>query len=372
MLMYRHLLQLARKHDLFVITDDNPKVRHLPLPCKGIRLKDKSQNLLRRIARRLGFEVLWILIEARSIKKKTKKILKKYKPDLILTIWHSPFLLSAADLAEKFKVPYVVIIHDDWEQMGNDIIPFRKTFQRKLRSIFRNAKARLCVSEGMKKELINRYGNMPCEILPPIPSKNQKKAEPAWKKSNKLRIGFFGDLGGNLEVLNKVADVLAYCNATLSIFSHGLSVERRNLASRPNVFDKGFLSPTYLRKYFQENIDVVLIPQSFTPAHKGLMKTNFPSKLLEACSFGLPILIVAPHYASAYQWAKTRFSKSCLIEKLDHGLIRKSLLKMKKYKYWRTTQKKVLDANKEIMFLNPDKILEKALDLKPKKMIKAL
>ena len=105
--MYRHLLQLARKHDLFVITDDNPKVRHLPLPCKGIRLKDKSQNLLRRIARRLGFEVLWILIEARSIKKKTKKILKKYKPDLILTIWHSPFLLSAADLAEKFKVPYV-------------------------------------------------------------------------------------------------------------------------------------------------------------------------------------------------------------------------------------------------------------------------
>lgn len=338
MLMYRHLARFSKNHKVFIITDDNPKAKHLVLPSRGIRLPDQSKSILRRIMAKVGFEVFWFFFEAKNIKNKIKNIIK-FKPDLILSVWDGPFLFAASDLSKEFKIPLVLFIHDDWQKMINKNNLFLNKIEKRLKEVFQIAAARLCVSQGLVNVFKQRYGRKKCQILFPIPGKIGADIKKPRRLLKPLRIGFFGELGGNFDVLECLANVLLSTNSTLTFFSHGKSLRRQQLALRDRVADGGELSATNLYIYFVKNIDVIVIPQGFDKESSILRKTCFPSKIPEACRFGLPLLIIGPNYGSAYQWAKKKIPEKCLITELNPDKIASGIKYLKIKNNWVKAQK---------------------------------
>jgi hypothetical protein len=75
--------------------------------------------------------------------------------------------------------------------------------------------------------------------------------------------------------------------------------------SHPAVLDLGVFDPEHLEsELIKAGVNVLAVVQSFDPEEKRI-QFNFPSKLTEYMTFGLPILIVAPEYASAALWVRT-------------------------------------------------------------------
>ena len=329
MLMYRHLTRLGERHKIYVITDDNPKTRLLEMPCEGIRLPDQSQNLLRRFLAKIGLDPLWVLLQAKWIQQKSNEIVQTFKPDIIVSIWHSSYLLAAFNASRQGSIPFAVIVHDDWHEMINRRQWSKGILKKSLKKIFQGACARICISESIAATFHKRYGFAPCEILPPIPS--EKSWHPIIKeKPNLLRIGTFGELMGNLGVLQAVAGVLPETGATLTFFTHGQSEERNGLANRTFVFDGGSLAAEDLVRFLAQNVDLILIPQSFESEHKAIVQQCFPSKIPEACQIGLPILTIGPEYGTAYQWARHAMPQSLVVKSLNPEKIASAISSLKR------------------------------------------
>lgn len=344
--MFRHLHWLERNHEVFVITDDNPKARHLSLPCSGYRLSDTSKNIFRRLFTKSGLEPFWTIIRAKTIYNNVLKTILKNRPDIILSVWHSSFLIAAFEIAKKESIPIAIIIHDDWEEMINTLQWSKPILRQPLTEIFAGASKRICVSKPTVEYFQKKYGKYPCEILPPIPSARSWQPLRTTQKKH-LRIATFGELMGNIEVLKSVSSVLAETGSTLTFFTHGESSERQVLGQRSHVTDGGSLRAEDLVQKLARNFDVILIPQSFDPAHKYLVQSCFPSKIPEACQIGLPILTVGPKFGTAHDWAREAMPASIVLDSPDPKKISKAILTLKKSQAWRAAQAAVFKARKK-------------------------
>jgi len=304
-LMYRHLLRLTKSgHELLVLTRDYEKARNVDLPFKTIRFAERSRNF-QRIANRVGSPQFWVELDARRVRRLAEPYIAQFRPEVIVTVWESAYLLAAADVGKKLGVPVVIVVHDDYEQM----LPAHRKKHRwaagRLRKIYHSVAARICIGPAMAEHLTQTYGRAEVDIIYPIPAEPASPVtQPRRKlKDDPLRIGFFGELGGNYGPIHAVVDVLEAANAEFHYFSHSWGPNRGPLASRPRVFDHGATDPVGLQNFFRANIDVMLIPQGFEPEVRQLRRTCFPSKIPEACQIGLPLLIISPADGSATRWA---------------------------------------------------------------------
>ena len=362
--MYRHLRRLSKKHEVFIVTDDNPKGRRLDLPCDGIRIPDQSRNILRRCLVKCGLDPIWTLLRAKKIQQQIFNIVQKKKPDIILSVWHSPFLLAAFQTAKKKAIPFAVVIHDDWQEMIDRRQWSKPVLSKTLKKIFRGAFKRICVSKSTAVSFQKKYGTYQCEILPPVPSA-QKWQPVRAAQGEHLRIATFGELMGNIEVLRSVSTVLSGTGATLTFFTHGQGPDRQELGGRPHVTDGGSLSAEDLVQHLARYFDVILIPQSFEPEHKYLVQRCFPSKIPEACQIGLPILTIAPEYGTAYSWAREAMPHSLILDSLQSQKISSAILSLKNQQVWRNAQKAVWRAQEkfdpETLHKKMEQLLEDAL-----------
>lgn len=362
MLMFRHLKGLTPEHSIFVIAEDSSKTRHLNILQKNFLTTDTSKNLLRRVLFKLRAERLWFLLRAKEIERKISAKVREIKPDVILTVWHGPHLFSAVSISKKRRIPLVVLVHDDWEKMLPDRGWGRETLYRELRQIYHNAKEVGFISTQLGEEFQRRYGTRSWETILPIPEEQSFDPASSGRPQEPLRIGYFGDLLGNIKVLEKVSEVLERCGARLTFFSHGESPERQALRGRRHVRDAGHADIRDLAEFFTGNIDVTLIAQSFMARHENLVRTCFPSKLPEACQFGLPLCVVAPSYGSATSWAKENLPSFCLCTDLEKNRIAECIQQLKGKKRWAQAQQAVLTGRKDFSPKRIQDQLEKLLD----------
>ena len=264
-----------------------------------------------------------------------------FRPDLVLTVWNSAYLLAASDLAEKLAIPLALVCHDDYEKMLPAHPRKRAWADQRLRFIYQRAKARICVSHGMVEHMAAIFGSSPTDILFPIPAEAPFPGLPARvrRSGEPLRIGFFGEMSGNFDVFNAVADALPKVDAEFHFFSHGVvGSDRRELTRRLRVFDHGVTDPRGLHVFFRDNIDVILIPQGFESADLQLRRTCFPSKLPEACQIGLPLLIVAPPEASAARWGITNLDTAVVLQSLKEADLTSALTRFRDNAFWKRQQ----------------------------------
>lgn len=316
-LMFRHLARM-KEHEVLILTRDYARGRGMPLPHRAVMFPERSRTYS-RIAARVGSPFFWIEREAARLRRLAAKYAREFLPDVVLTVWESPYLLAAAELARSMSTPLVVVFHDDYEQMLPLHSKRRSWALSRLAPIYRGASARICAGPGMVERLELLYGAAATEIVYPIPDEAPPFEPPARRRSPAapVRVGFFGEMGGNHQVLLAVANVLAAANAELHVFSHSTGAERESLAARPGVYDHGSTDPQSLREFFRSEIDLTLVPQGFEPEHLDLRRSCFPSKLPEACQIGLPLLVVGPSEGSSFRWAAENLDEPAFLDSME-------------------------------------------------------
>ncbi len=300
LILYRHFKRMTR-HPILVISGDirelDPPQRHWAV----IRLPRRLRWLMRGATRFL-FEEL----RARQIERETREIIDEFNPDLILTVWTGEYLLAAERIARARKLPLALICHDDLQEMLPQQWHVRTWAHTRLKGIYQRAAVRICVSEGMERAFRHRY-DAPGLVVYPLgsePASHVRKPSKS-RMDSQLQVGFAGSLGGgNVDALIMLSEALLQIGGRLHISSASVGPERSRLAAHTAVIDCGFFPSTEdMRSYFAKETDAMIVPQSFRPGDRTLVETNFPSKLVEAATLGLAVIVLAPRYASATQWA---------------------------------------------------------------------
>lgn len=322
--MNRHLRKL-NGHVLKTVTAKIPQAEGKAIPGDPTFIEPRPRNYL-RVANHLGKKSFWMEREAARIRKLARTIVEDFNPDLILTVMISPFFLAAGDLSAEFGLPLALVCHDDFEHVVDPVSQESAWASRRVGPIYRDAACRLCVGPAMAEHLSRRYGGEIGEVLYPIPSDMATlRPERPQIGLRPLKIGFFGELGGNYEPVHALVDVLPVVGAELHVFGHSRGPQREELSKRASVKDFGFAPRDELLKHFSENIDVVLIPQGFDEVNRLLRETCFPSKLPEATRFGLPLLIISPPHGSAARWGRQHLPNETVVSELSRPLLGKSM-----------------------------------------------
>ena len=300
LVLYNHYLRMSA-HECLVVSGAIPQPDPADRHWRVIRVPRK----LRWLARPALYPVFEEL-RARQVWREISDDVTRFRPDVIVTVWAGEFLLPAAIAAGELARPLVLICHDDFERMLPDRPHVRLWARRRLGEIYRAARTRLCVSPAMADDFDLRYG-APGRVLYPLGGASDtptagdaRTTQPA----QPLRYGYAGRIGGEREPLSALANVLHEHAGELHIATPTKGAARDALMKLPAVRDVGELTAPDVRNYFSRNADVMVVPQSFAPEERSLVATNFPSKLVDASRFGLPVLVIAPPYASAARWAQ--------------------------------------------------------------------
>lgn len=230
-----------------------------------------------------------------------------FSPDVVVSVFQSDnFLTTAALYARQRGLPLVLFCHDDYESF------MPPAAQAGYSRIYRQASARLCVSQVMADEFARRYG-VSGQVLPPIPG-NAPQAARLQCDGDPLTIGFAGSVNqGYEQAMVCLADALSDCGGRLVVTSRTPRTIAPRIWTHPAVSDLGEVEPENLMaKLLGEGVNVLAVIQSFDAAER-LIKFNFPSKLTEYMTFGLPILVAAPEYASASLWLQQEKDAAVLI-----------------------------------------------------------
>ncbi len=340
-LMFRHLTRM-RDHEVLILTRDFVLARGAELPHRAVRFSERSKNYS-RIANRVGSPFFWLEREAARIRRLALPHAKEFRPEVVLTVWGTPYLLAAADLAQEIGAPLALVCHDDFEHMLPPHPKKRYWALKRLAPIYQSAKARICVGPGMVEQLERLYGVARTEIVYPIPEEAPPFDASSRRRSpgEPLRIGFFGEMGGNYRVLQAVAEALEPANAELHVFSHATGTERERIAARPRVYDQGSTDPRGLRDFFRARMDVTLIPQGFESDIFELMRSCFPSKLPEACQIGLPLLVVGPREGSSFRWAAENLHEPAFLDSVGSERLADAIRRLADPVIWESQRQRV-------------------------------
>jgi len=340
-LMFRHLSRL-RGHEVLIVTRDLLAARGRALPHRAVILPERSR-LFHRVANRIGSPYFWLELEASRIRRLAQPHARAHRPDVVLTVWGTPYLLAAADLAQELGVPLALVCHDDFEQMLPGRRGRRRWAEKRLAPVYRSAAVSICAGPGVVEQLEKLYGKTTTEIVYPIPAEVPPFVARGRKRApgDPLRIGFFGETGGNYKVLEAVADALPAANAEFHLFSHSTGAEREAIASRERVQDHGATDPQGLLEFFRAQIDLTLIPQGFEVEHLALRRACFPSKLPEACQIGLPLLVIGPREGSPGRWASENLEEPAYLDSLEPARLHAALSRLAAPAEWERQRERV-------------------------------
>lgn len=312
LLIYRHLMRLHSHNRLLVVPASSP-------PCKGLRvtrisLVKPASPWFARLRRGLLFPLGDKLL-ANQVVKQCEGVSSQHKPTVVVTVFlPDGFMTAAAAFARKNSLPLVLICHDDYL----DSTP--SSFHATLKAVYRQAAVRLCVSQPMADEFHGRYG-VGGTVLLPIPSERARL--PLTQEANtSLRIGFAGTIcAGYEDAILQLADELLIVGGQLVVVSPSSRNVMPRIWTHPAILDLGQVHPQHVREVFHlEGVNVLGVVQSFAPNDQRAFRLNFPSKLTEYSTFGLPLLIVAPKVASASAWASARDGVAVIASDLSGSL----------------------------------------------------
>ncbi|MGA3310593.1 MAG: glycosyltransferase [Xanthobacteraceae bacterium] len=308
LLVYRHLRARPSRSVMVVAPDHKPVDEDIE-PAVSISVPPAP-----KFVQRLRRHVLWSVADALAgslVKARFTEQADRFRPQAVCsTLLPDSLLTAAASYAKERRLPLVLFCHDDY----SDAVP--PAGRRHLARIYRQAAVRFCVSSVMEREFFRRYG-VRGTLLPPIPGHAPRPPQ-VQRAEDPLVVGFAGSIGvGYMEAMLRLAEALHRVGGRLVI----ASPTDRNLTppvwQHPAVQDLGALRPDeVLSRFTAAGVNAVAVIQSFDPAERRAFRLNFPSKLAEYATFGLPVLVVAPDDASASLWLKDRPGVAILVDGL--------------------------------------------------------
>ncbi|MGQ9898620.1 MAG: glycosyltransferase [Acidobacteriota bacterium] len=312
-ILYRHLTRLAEavNVEVTVAVTNGEAVdcgERLEITAPPGFLTQMQQGLERLTRTRLAAwarAVRWTL-PARYVVSYHCKALQAYlttgRPDVILTVAHGEMSWLAMEMATEFRVPLVSFFHDWFPDYLEVPAWARARLEARFRRLYQQSRVAFVVSEGLKQALGAHPDATILYPIPDHPAPVPSPGPPASTQQKPLVLGYLGNLSGSYGSLVRRLWETLKGQADLSLRMWGPPpdwLETLLPAHAADVPYGGYAPPDILR-----TVDVLLVVASFAQKDAKLMRTNFPSKLVEYCRFGKPVLFWGPEYSSGAQWAK--------------------------------------------------------------------
>jgi len=275
----------------------------------GVMYISWVNNWIEKLRRTRFFKYAYILdliLRRVPLPKKIIQAIKKFSPDVVVTVTFKTAWISAWQYSKRAKLPLHLILHDEILLTENYFI-LNKIFVTQFKAAYDEASSRICISSKMEQyyfEKFKRHGS----VIPPFFGKEDLISPLDPVKFNKTRLLAFCYAGSLstvdfLPMLNDFAGVIEEDGGTLTIFSN---VSKEGMAGFPNLLKghvrvNALVDPVVLRKFMLENIDVNLVLNSFEQQEP--FQYNFSSKVVDYTGVMVPILFWGPLTSGVIDWA---------------------------------------------------------------------
>ena len=285
----------------------------------------QANQLLTRLTRTRLSRSTHDLLQCFSTFHDTKKLrhyVQNKKPDLILTVAHHELCWLAQQISQQFNIPLVTVFHDWWPDIAYVHSFAREILTRRFKRLYQQSQLAFCVSEQIRQAL----GTHPnAQVLFPIPNQSVKEDLPVTgAREDAFAVIYAGVLSGIYGVMlqslcNLIQDESEF---QLKLFGSSLDWSDSLVQQvKANQIYGGFISRDLLEHELRK-AKALLVAMSFNPADQMRMKTSFPSKIVEYCQFGKPIIIWGPDSCSAVQWGRRYHSALVVTSPLAQDLVK--------------------------------------------------
>jgi len=244
------------------------------------------------------------------------RVVKRNRIQVMVTIAHGDFVLAVAIVSALTSTPFVMLVHDDWIDNMRRGPSYLRFFRPKgiFTKVARNASRIYAVSPYMQEMLKSECGVESELQMPAIGYPHINKS--AYQNSNQdslrtFRIIYAGN-GFGLDCLSLLVRVLKGeklkpygINSTELHLYMPLSSERIGQLGwrHESVIAHGWVAQDELQAAVA-SADILYLPFSFQGDQRLITRTSFPAKISDYLATGKPILICAPPYSSAAQYAE--------------------------------------------------------------------
>lgn len=235
---------------------------------------------------------------------------KKFRPDVIITIPDNTLSWAAYLIAKNLRVPLVSNFQDWWPcAFAKHEAPFRPVkaiLESRFRRFYKTSRVAFCTSEGFKK-FLGPHPDAPILYPCPAPRPKEKPIVPLPTGDRPLRIVYGGTLVRYYgEMMLSLAKALKkHPDLELKLFGGKPDWSENDFswAVSTGVYG-GQLSHADFRKELSAG-DVFITAMSDCCELETMMKTSFTTKFLEYCQFAKPVVVWGPEYCQPIQVAQT-------------------------------------------------------------------
>ena len=247
---------------------------------------------------------------------------RAHQPDAIVSVAFGAYGFAAPAVADALEIPLLTFFHDWWPDLAVDsrlAIPF---FDRQMQRLGRRSDVALCVCEEMRREL-GAHPNT--RVLYPISGAPGRPTLPHASRA-RPRVVYLGSMtrayGRMLAALADAYQASGQARAwDLAIFGDARDWPA---ASTQRATDSGILRGKRTGDAASAELaaaDLLIVAMDFERPSRRRVRTSFPSKLLDYCAHGKPVVAWAPDYSSLAGFAQRMQFPVCVADPSPAALL---------------------------------------------------
>jgi hypothetical protein len=321
-IIHRHLQRLMQEGWRVTVAAPAPAFRPLP-DSHGFELRTLPRKSWWPPARPEWPFTQWLRARMWTQAMRSDPNWAEPPPDVILTVLWGHTSLTAAQLAQAWRVPLAVIMHDLFRETA---LPPRlmRDGEKLTHAVLRDATRVWAVSDEMREQLTPLCPPGTVRTLAPVPEQN---AAPAGGWPVRFRaapvIAHAGAFHAHhVEYLAAVAHSAAKCGGTLLVLTPTDNPALAQLRATGAAFrhQPAFDSIAEALRFLAAEASALTVMYPLDPAWYRHPPTGFPSRLIEFSRLGLPILIAAPPDNPINNWAR-RHACPLLLDRADWTML---------------------------------------------------
>jgi hypothetical protein len=298
-LLYR-LLQAYPPERLALVCGVRPNAPLLP----GAAYHHWGATFPRLLHSRVAEEyILWRAWNYYEVPRAIANIATLFKPDAILTVSHVSAWLCAWQLAADRRIPFHVVVHDDYVYASRFPAWSRDWAERKFRDAYRAAAGRFCISNTMAEVYQRRFG-VPAQVIYPTREAGQPLAGVAPRVSrhhDSLTFAYGGSINdrAQFEQIATFARVAGAAGHRTIVYTPQHEVFRDRVRDLQAIELRAPVPAAELPERLRHDADCLFLPQALDAADRALASTAFPTKWADYSNIGLPLIVWAPPWSSS-------------------------------------------------------------------------
>ncbi len=226
-------------------------------------------------------------------------------PRIVLTNLWDPQALIARAVAERYRLPLGVFVHDDELRWRSGSEPVR--FMRWKRNRVLDGAHQIWSVSNRLTGTFSAAQQRRTRLLRPIPGSAFRAARaPTFRPG--LHVGYAGKVYPRLEpVLEALAEQLRRRGGQLTVIGRSWSSAT---GAGPVAFQTPFATPEQAMQWLRENCSALVVahpaPEPAADPAWHMLDTSFPSKLPEFVQLGLPLILLAPADSEFGDWCRAQ------------------------------------------------------------------